>query len=58
MRRRRLEALGWKRWSRLHDGRIPADSALDQFEIAIYESLLRDAFGRHRELREFAGRHS
>ncbi len=56
MRRSQLEALGLDAVvERLHDGRIPADAVLDQFEIAYYESLLRDAFERHRELREFTG---
>ena len=56
MRRSQLEALGLDAVvERLHDGRIPADAVLDQFEIAYYESLLRDAFEQHRELREFTG---
>jgi very-short-patch-repair endonuclease len=56
MRRSQLEALGLDAVvQRLHDGRIPADAVLDQFEIAYYEALLRDAFDRHQELREFAG---
>jgi very-short-patch-repair endonuclease len=56
MRQRQLEAYGLDAVvQRLHDGRIPADAALDQFEIAYYESLLRDAFERHQELREFTG---
>ena len=56
MRRSQLEALGLDAVvQRLHDGRIPADAVLDQFEIAYYEALLRDAFSQHRELREFAG---
>ena len=56
MRRSQLAADGLDAViERLHDGRIPSDAVLHQFEIAYYESLLRDAFGRHRELREFAG---
>ena len=56
MRRDRLEADGLGALvERLHDGRIAAAAALDQFEIAYYESLMRLAFERHPELREFAG---
>ncbi len=56
MRQGQLKSLGLDAVvERLHDGRIPSDAVLDQFEIAYYEALLRDAFERHRELREFAG---
>jgi hypothetical protein len=56
VRRNQLEADGLGALvERLHDGRIAADAALDHFENAYYESLIRDAFERHPELRGFAG---
>ncbi len=56
MRRRRLVADGiGEIVARLHEGRISAEGAIDQFHLAYYESLIRELLKNQPELREFDG---
>ncbi len=56
MRRRRLEEVGLGAIvSRLHEGSIDRGEAVDVFQVAYYQSLIRDVFRRHAELAEFDG---
>lgn len=40
----------------LHEGRIPADAAVPQLEIAYYQALIHEVFRSHPNLAEFDGR--
>jgi very-short-patch-repair endonuclease len=42
--------------SRIDNGSIAASSAVDQFQAAYYQALMRDLFRTHRDLAEFDGR--
>ena len=56
MRRRRLEEAGLGAIvSGLHAGSIDREEAVDVFQIAYYQSLIRDVFRRYRGLAEFDG---
>ncbi|CAN5764844.1 hypothetical protein BH23PLA1_BH23PLA1_06840 [soil metagenome] len=56
VRRRRLEEadLG-SIVAELHEGRIAPESAVEQFEMAYYQTLIREAFRRYPGLAEFDG---
>jgi very-short-patch-repair endonuclease/DNA polymerase III delta prime subunit len=56
-RRRRLEAAGLGGIiSEIHEGRIAATVAVDQFQVAYYQTLIRAVFRSKPELAEFDGR--
>jgi very-short-patch-repair endonuclease len=56
VRRRRLEEAGLGAIvSGLHQGRIAAERAVDVFEAAYYQAVVRDVFRRHPGLAEFDG---
>jgi very-short-patch-repair endonuclease len=53
---RRLEEAGLDPIvSELHEGRIAADTAVELFQVAYYQALIRDVFRRHAGLAEFDG---
>ena len=57
MRRRRLEESGLGAIvGGIQEGRIVASAAVDQFQVAYYQTLIRDVFRKHRDLAEFDGR--
>ncbi len=57
MRRRRLEEAGLGSIvTGIHEGRIAPTAAVDQFQVAYYQSLVREVFRTHAELAEFDGR--
>jgi very-short-patch-repair endonuclease/DNA polymerase III delta prime subunit len=57
LRRRRLEESGLGSIvAGVQDGRISPGSAVDQFEAAYYQTLIRDAIRQHPGLAEFDGR--
>ncbi len=57
MRRRRLEESGLGAIvDGIQQGRIVASVAVDQFQVAYYQTLIRDVFHNHRDLAEFDGR--
>jgi very-short-patch-repair endonuclease len=57
MRRRRLEESGLGAIvSGIQGGRIAATAAVDQFQVAYYQTLIRAVFRSHRDLAEFDGR--
>jgi very-short-patch-repair endonuclease len=57
MRRRRLEGSGLGGIvAGIHEGRIATSAALDQFQAAYYQALIRQVFRSHPELAEFDGR--
>ena len=57
MRRRRLEESGLGAIvDGIQQGRIVASAAVDQFQVAYYQTLIRDVFRNHRDLAEFDGR--
>ena len=57
MRRRRLEETGLGAIVLgIQEGRIAASSAVDQFRVAYYQTLIRDIFRNHRDLAAFDGR--
>jgi Protein of unknown function (DUF4011)/AAA domain len=57
MRRRRLEESGLGTIvAGIQEGRIVASAAVDQFQVAYYQTLIRDVFRNHRDLAEFDGR--
>ena len=57
MRRRRLEEAGLGAIvSAIHEGRIAVSAAEDQFQVAYYQTLIRDLFRDRRDLAEFDGR--
>ena len=57
MRRRRLEESGLGAIvSGIEEGRIAANAAVDQFQVAYYQTLIRDVFRNHRDIAEFDGR--
>jgi Protein of unknown function (DUF4011)/AAA domain len=57
MRRRRLEESGLGAIvGGVHEGRIAASAAVDQFQVTYYQTLIRDVFRNHRDLAEFDGR--
>jgi very-short-patch-repair endonuclease/DNA polymerase III delta prime subunit len=56
MRRRRLNASGLGPLvEALHEGRLPAEAAVDQLRVSYYQSLVRDVFRRHTVIAEFDG---
>jgi very-short-patch-repair endonuclease len=57
MRRRRLDESGLRAIvAGIQEGQILPSSAVDQFQVAYYQTLIRDVFRRHRDLAEFDGR--
>ena len=57
VRRRRLEESGLGAIvAAIHEGRIAASAAVDQFEVAYYQTLIRAVLRDHRDLAEFDGR--
>jgi very-short-patch-repair endonuclease len=57
MRRRRLEESGLGAIvAGIQDGQIVASAAVDQFQVAYYQTLIRDVFRKNRDLAEFDGR--
>jgi very-short-patch-repair endonuclease len=57
MRRRRLEKSGLGAIvSGIGEGRIAPTAAVDQFQVAYYQTLIRAVFRNHRDLAEFDGR--
>ena len=56
MRRRRLEESGLGAIvAGIQEGRIVASAAVDHFQVAYYQTLIRDVFRNHRDLAEFDG---
>ena len=56
VRRRRLEDAGLGGIvSGLHEGRLASDGAVDLFQVAYYQALIREVFRRHAGLAEFDG---